>query len=147
MSDLRAGLVLDHGKVHMEFVVTAAESTGRLHQMRVTYGPHSDPPPPHLHRAQDESLEILDGSVEFVLDGVSTKHHAPEVVEVRAGTVHQVHNHTDRPATVVWSTRPALRTGEFFIALHAAQSAGDLDQLAAVIEQYDDVFCLAEHPV
>lgn len=60
MSDLRAGIVLEHGTMRMEFVVTAPESTGELHQMRVAYAPHSDPPPPHLHPAQDESFEILD---------------------------------------------------------------------------------------
>lgn len=142
----RAGVVLEHGKVRMEFVVTTAESAGDLHQMRVTYAPHSDPPPPHIHPAQDEAFEILDGAVEFVLDGVRSEHAAPATVEVPAGTVHQLRNHTDRPATTLWSTRPALRTGEFFIAMHEAAAAGDVDRLVAVIAEYDDVFCLADHP-
>ena len=63
-----------------------------------------------------------------------------------SGTVHQLHNISDHPATVLWSTRPALRTGEFFMALHEAQEAGDVDRLVAVIGEYDDVFCLADHP-
>ena len=64
---------------------------------------------------------------------------------VPSGTVHQLHNVSDAPATVLWSTRPALRTGEFFLAMHEAR--GDLDRLVAVIAEYDDVFCLAEHPL
>ena len=70
MTEPRAGVVIEGDKVRMEFVVTSGESDGELHQMRVTYAPHSDPPPSHLHPAQDETFEILDGAIEFVLDGV-----------------------------------------------------------------------------
>jgi quercetin dioxygenase-like cupin family protein len=145
MTEPRAGVVIEGEKVRMEFVVTSHESDGEVHQMRVTYAPHSDLPPSHIHPAQDESFEILDGEVEFILDGVTSRHAAPAVVEVPSGTVHQLHNVSDAPATVLWSTRPALRTGEFFLAMHEAR--GDLDRLVAVIAEYDDVFCLAEHPL
>lgn len=144
MTEPEAGVVLETDKVRMEFVVTSGESDGELHQMRVTYAPHSDLPPSHLHPAQDETFEILEGSVEFILDGVRKEFAAPAVVEVPAGTVHQLHNISDQPAMVLWSTRPALRTGEFFLALHEA--AGDIDRLVAVLTEYDDVFCLADHP-
>ncbi len=138
--------MLEHGKVRMEFVVTSAESGGELHQMRVTYQPHSDPPPSHIHPAQDETFEILDGEVEFTLDGVVSVHAAGVTVEVPSGTVHELRNASDHAATVLWSTRPALRTGEFFMAMHDAAAAGDIDRLVAVIAEYDDVFCLAPHP-
>ena len=144
MTEPRAGVVIAGEKLRMEFVVTSAESDGELHQMRVTYARHSDLPPSHLHPAQDETFEILEGSVEFILDGVRSQQAAPAVVEVPAGTVHQLHNTSDEPATVLWSTRPALRTGEFFLALHEA--AGDIERVVAVITEYDDVFCLADHP-
>jgi quercetin dioxygenase-like cupin family protein len=144
MTQPKPGIVLETDKVRMEFVVTSAESAGELHQMRVTYAPHSDLPPSHLHPAQDETFEIVEGAVEFILDGVRSEHLAPAVVEVPAGTVHQLHNPTDEPAVVLWSTRPALRTGEFFLALHEA--AGDVERLVGVLTEYDDVFCLADHP-
>jgi quercetin dioxygenase-like cupin family protein len=144
MTEPQAGVVIEGDKLRMEFVVTSAESAGELHQMRVTYGPHSDPPPSHLHPAQDETFEVLDGTMEFILDGVRSQLSAPAVVEVTAGTVHQLCNPSDEPATVLWSTRPALRTGEFFVALHEA--AGDIERVVAVIGEYADVFCLADHP-
>ena len=119
----------------MEFVVTSAESDGALHQMRVTYEPHSDLPPSHIHPAQDETFEIVEGEVEFILDGVPSVHAAGAVVQVPSGTVHQLHNISDQPATVVWSTRPALRTGEFFIAMYDALNAEDIDRLMAVYDK------------
>jgi quercetin dioxygenase-like cupin family protein len=145
MTEPRAGVVIEGDKLRMEFVVTSAESDGELHQMRVTYGPHSDLPPSHIHPAQDETFEILEGEVEFILDGVPSTFAAGAVVGVPSGMVHQLHNVSDHAATVLWSTRPALRTGEFFLALHEA--AGDIERLVAVIAEYDDVFCLADHPV
>ena len=146
MIEPRAGIILDFHDVRMEFVVTATESFGALHQMLVTYRPHSDPPPSHLHPAQDETFELLDGGIEFVVDGVRSRHRAPAVVEVPAGAVHELRNPLDEPATVLWSTRPALRTGQFLLAVHAAQSAGDLDALVVVMAEYHDVFCLSDHP-
>ena len=89
MTEPRAGVVIEGEKVRMEFVVTSHESDGELHQMRVTYAPHSDLPPSHIHPAQDESFQILDGEVEFILDGVTSTHAAPAVVEVPSGTVTQ----------------------------------------------------------
>lgn len=142
MSELCAGIILEGETATMEFVVTRVESDGALHQMRVTYPPRSSPPPPHLHPAQDETFEVVRGQMEFVLDGVTSVRSAPAMVTVPAGTVHQLRNPGDAPATVVWSTRPALRTGEFFMDLHAAQSAGDVERLLAVIAEYADVFCL-----
>ena len=144
MTEPRAGVVIENDNLRMEFVVTTAESDGALHQMRVTYSPHSDLPPSHIHPAQDETFEVLEGEMEFILDGVPRVHAASAVVEVPSGTVHQLHNISDEPATILWSTRPALRTGEFFLALHEA--AGDIERVVAVIAEYDDVFCLADHP-
>ncbi len=126
----------------MEFEVTATESDGELHRMIVTYQPGSDPPPLHFHPAQAETFEILEGRVEFVIDGVRSEHRATATVEVAAGEVHQLRNPGSTPATVRWSTRPALRTGEFFLALHEARESGDVQELLDVLEEFDDVFCL-----
>jgi mannose-6-phosphate isomerase-like protein (cupin superfamily) len=84
-----AGQVLDNGWTRMEFVVTAADSARELHEMRVTYAPNSPFPPPHLHPAQDEHFEILQGSVLFVVDGVERTLGTGEHIEIPRGTVHQ----------------------------------------------------------
>ena len=131
--------MLEHGKVRMEFVATSAESAGELHQMRVTYAPHSDLPPSHIHPARTRPSRSSTVRSSSILDGVPSGYAAGAVVEVPSGMVHQLHNISDQPATVgCWSTRPALRTGEFFMALHEANEAGDVDRLVAVIGEYDE---------
>ena len=138
--------VLDTGAVRMEFAVTAADSDGALHEMRVTYAPGSPLPPAHLHPAQTERFEVHEGALVFVVDGVERVVPAGEAIDIAPGSVHQAHNPGDGPAVATWQTRPALRTGEFHVAIHEARQSGDVPRLLAVVEEYADVFRLAPQP-
>ena len=140
------GTVLDSGAVRMEFTATAADTGGELHEMRATYAPGSPLPPAHLHPTQRERFEVHSGTLSFVVDGVPHAVSAGEALEVPPGAVHQVRNAGDEPAEVTWQTRPALRTGEFHCALHAARATGDVPALRAVVQEYADVFVLAPQP-
>ena len=140
------GTVLDSGAVRMEFTATAADTGGELHEMRATYAPDSPLPPAHLHPSQRERFEVHSGALWFLVDGVARTVAAGEVLEVPAGAVHQVRNAGDEPAEVTWQTRPALRTGEFHCAIHAARASGDVPTLLGVVEEYADVFVLAPQP-
>lgn len=143
----RIPTVQGSGTVRLEFTLTAAESDGALHQMRATYGPGSPQPPGHLHPAQGECSEVHEGALGFVIEGVLRTVPAGEALDVpAAGAVHQVRNPGDVPAVVTWSTRPALRTGEFLCALHEARESGDVGRLLQVVEEHADVFVLAPQP-
>ena len=76
--------------------------------------PQSPQPPPHLHPAQDEHFEVLEGEVEATIDGETRTYSAGERFDVPAGTVHEMSNRSDAPARLHWETRPALRTLGFF---------------------------------
>ena len=141
------GTVIDDGSLRLEFLVTAATSDGTLHEMRATYGPESPLAVAHLHPAQDERFEVLEGELLFVVDGREHRVAAGEPIEVGRGCVHQVRNPGSVRAVAVWQTRPALRTGEFLEAAAAARERGDLDALLEVVATYDDVFVLADQPV
>jgi mannose-6-phosphate isomerase-like protein (cupin superfamily) len=140
------GDVYDDGKVKLEVLTTAAESDGELHEMRATYAAGSPLPPAHLHPAQDERFEVLEGALTFVLDGQERVVAAGEGVDVPRGTVHQVRNAGEVPAVTIWQTRPALRTGEFHAALHAASAAEDWDGLLATLRDHGDVFRMVPDP-
>ena len=144
MSDV--GTVLDDGALRLEFLVTGASSEGALHEMRAIYAPDSPLAIAHLHPAQDERFEVLEGELLFVVDGDERRVHAAETIHIPRGSVHQVRNPGAVPAIAVWQTRPALRTGEFLVAAAAARAGGDLDALLEVVAAYDDVFVLADQP-
>jgi quercetin dioxygenase-like cupin family protein len=112
--------------------------TGELLEMEATYSGEGAMPPPHFHPAQDERFEVLEGAVLVVVDGEERRHGAGEAFEVPAGTVHQMGG--DGPARVRWEVRPALRTAEFFEALHQGEPMKDP---AAFLERFSAEFRLA----
>jgi mannose-6-phosphate isomerase-like protein (cupin superfamily) len=142
-----AGRVLDDGASRMELTLTGAETDGALHEMEVTYGTGSPFPPPHLHPAQDEHFEVHEGVMLFLVDGVEHVVGAGGSIDILRGCVHQARNHGSEPARVTWQTRPALRTAEFFVTMFEARMAGDIDGILGAVQEYDDVFVLAEQPV
>jgi quercetin dioxygenase-like cupin family protein len=141
-----AGNVYDGGSVRLEFLRTAAETDGQLHEMLATYAPGSPLPPAHLHPSQDERFEVEEGTLTFVVDGREQVVGAGEVIEIPRGAVHQVRNAEDVQAVVTWQTRPALRTGEFHHELNTATAEEDWDRLGAALTSFGDVFVLVPDP-
>lgn len=137
------GQVFDNGTLRLEVLTTAAESDGALHEMRATYAAGSPLPPAHLHPHQDETFTVLEGELEFLIDGEETVVGAGEEIGVPRGSVHQVRNAGAVPAVALWQTRPALRTGAFFEAITPVLDAEDYGRLPPLLEEYSDVYRLA----
>jgi len=113
------------------------------------YGPQGSPPPPHLHPAQDERFEVLEGRLSVRLGGDPVRELAAgDVLEIPRGTAHSMWNASDAPARVRWATLPAGRTEEWWAALSGARREGErmppLPTLGALLTEYDDVFRLAK---
>ena len=47
---------------------------------------------PHLHRNEDETIHIVDGTFDFVLDGVGRELGPGDSVHIPRGTVHAIRN-------------------------------------------------------
>ena len=76
---------------------------------------------------------------------------AGEEIEVPEGVAHQVWNPHDRPATVRWETRPALRTEQWFRNVdRIVRAAGDRTPsalaFATLLSEYGDCFRIAVGP-
>lgn len=142
----RRGLVIDDGKLRLEYLRTAADTDGDLHEMLARYAPGSPWPPAHLHPAQDERFVVQEGRLQFRLDGELRTVGAGEELTIPRGVVHQARNSSDEPAVAVWQTRPAGRTGEFLAAIDAARARKNPLQMAVTVQEFSDVFCLAVPP-
>jgi quercetin dioxygenase-like cupin family protein len=67
-----------------------------------------------------------------------------ESIELPRGTVHAMWNAGDEPVVLVWQTRPALRTEEFFETVAKLARGEDAGVDAArLLDEYADVFRLA----
>jgi len=143
------GVELDNGGVLLKFIETRAENGGVRHVQEARYRPHSAPPPYHCHPKQDERFEIVEGALHFHVDGVDRLVKAGEAIDLGKGAFHRAHNPGDVPVLAIWTTRPALRTGELYAALSRAgrgRSKPRLVDAAAILTEYRDEFRLAKPP-
>jgi quercetin dioxygenase-like cupin family protein len=119
-------------------------------EVEASYAHGSAAPPNHLHPAQDEAFEILEGSMEVRVDGGPERTlSAGETLEVPRGTPHTMWNGADLPARTKWTTSPAGRTEDWFRTLDSFQrrsEAGETvepEEFMRALEDFEDVFRLA----
>jgi quercetin dioxygenase-like cupin family protein len=143
------GIEIETGGVLIKFTKTAAESGGEIHVQEARYPAHSPPAPIHRHPKQDERFVIVEGALLFRVNGADKLVRAGETLEIPRGTFHRAFNPEDTPTMVIWETRPALRTGEFFAAMGRASRKGTRPRLwdaAAIFNEFRDEFELAKPP-
>jgi quercetin dioxygenase-like cupin family protein len=126
------------GGFRLRLIQTAAKTDGELLEMEVSYGGTGGLPPEHLHPRQVERFEVVEGTVRTIIDGAERRYGPGEKFEVPAGTPHQMGG--DGPARMRWEVRPALRTAEFFEALHGdgPDSASAAPSLAEFVAGFSD---------
>lgn len=118
---VHAGQELTGSGNYLRFIRTAAETDGELLEMESTYREGAALPPAHFHPSQEESFEVLEGTVTTIIDGVEAKHEEGDTFRVPAGVVHQMVG--EAGTRLNWQVRPALRTAEFFEGLYAGGAA------------------------
>ena len=118
-------------------------STPEVLEVEASFGAGHGAPPSHLHPAQDEHFEVLEGKVKTVIDDVEGGYGEGDQFDVPAGTVHQMAG--DGPARVLWQVRPALRSAEFFERLYDALDNGfpEGQSFETFLAEFSDEFRLA----
>lgn len=112
------------------------DSDGEVLEVESTWAEGGDLPPAHFHPAQDEHLEVLEGTLRVSLDGTVREVGPGEVLEIPRGTVHAMAA-TTGDARAIWQTRPALATESFFAGIDGVQRrGGSLLDLAPVVRAH-----------
>jgi quercetin dioxygenase-like cupin family protein len=134
--------------------VTVRESGPEALEVEATYGEAGKPPPKHFHPGQDEHFEVLAGRLRVRAGDEDRTLQAGDEIDIPRGTVHQMWNPGPDEARVLWQTRPAGRTEEWFAAIDRLHREGKVGRngmpgplaFAALLTEYDDVFRLAAGP-
>src|SRR4051794_32249295 len=123
-----AGDVIENpaGRMRLRFLRTAAETGGELVEMEATFEPGSVEPLEHLHPQQEEHFEVVSGTLRARVGGQERSLAAGDELDIRRGTVHAMWNASEEEARVIWQTRPALRTEDFFVAVGRLAQEGKL---------------------
>jgi mannose-6-phosphate isomerase-like protein (cupin superfamily) len=121
-------------------------STPEALEIEARYRPEGSPPPAHLHPAQDESFEVLEGAMRARVEGEELDLPAGQRLQIGRGQIHQMWNEGTEPARVRWVTTPTGRTEEWFRTLDrvfSGEAGPDVD-FSALLSEYEDVFRLAD---
>ena len=74
--------------------------------------------PPHIHPDQDEYLYILEGKLDFMLDGADTQATPGDLVRLAMGIPHGIFNKSGQTAKVLFWVSPSRRLYDLFWAIH-----------------------------
>src|SRR5437763_181805 len=74
--------------------------------------------PPHIHPDQDEYLYILEGRLDFMLDGADEFATAGDTVRLPMGKPHGIFNKTQQTAKTLFWVSPTRRLYDLFWAIH-----------------------------
>jgi quercetin dioxygenase-like cupin family protein len=131
--------------------VTVRSAAADALDVEALYGPGGSPPPKHLHPAQAEHFEVLEGALNTRVNGTERVLGSGDTLDIPAGAAHQMWNAGSEPARVRWRTIPAGRTLEWFEALDRLQREGRVLKsgipsplaMSVLLTEYRDVFRLA----
>lgn len=97
-------------------------------------GPGWTGPSVHLHQAHVDAFFVLDGAVEFELDGATQAVERGGFAAIEPGVPHTFHNRGDRPARILNLHAPGIRFDEYIRGLHAGKAGPDF---AAAYDVYE----------
>jgi quercetin dioxygenase-like cupin family protein len=120
------GQVLDNPVTGERFVfhATSDDTAGKLLEFDLVVQPNGRVPGGHVHPGQQESFEILDGTVKF-RKGLRTVVAKPgDLVVVEPGTYHRFENAGGTTAVVRCRVEPAMRMEELFETVAALAAEG-----------------------
>jgi quercetin dioxygenase-like cupin family protein len=112
----------------MRFPLTADDNDGELLRIESTNPPTGVPEPEHVHPHQESRVEVIEGTLLFVVDGEERRLRPGDSLAIPAGVRHHFVSDGDEDAVSLQEFRPALRTAEFFHTYFGLAERGELDE-------------------
>ncbi len=128
---------------HMATFKATSEDTGGAYTITEETWPSQVGPPPHIHHTQEETFYILQGEMEFVTDGITTRATAGSLVRIPKGVLRDYRNVGLEPARVLVLFAPGgfegffEEVGELVTDSSAPpEDPPDVERLVAVAAKY-----------
>jgi quercetin dioxygenase-like cupin family protein len=120
-----------------------SEDTGGAYTITEETWPPQVGPPPHIHHTQEETFYILEGEMEFVTDGITTRATTGSLVRIPRGVLREYSNVGPEPARVLVLFAPGGFEGFFEevgepVTSSSAPPEGppDVERLVAIAAKY-----------
>ena len=128
---------------HMATFKTTSEDTGGAYTITEETWPPQVGPPPHIHHTQEETFYVLQGEMEFVTDGTTTRATVGSIVRIPRGVLRDYRNVGPEPAKVLVLFAPGgfeeffEEVGELVTDKSAPpQDPPDVERLVAAAAKY-----------
>jgi quercetin dioxygenase-like cupin family protein len=118
-------------KLDIKCIISGNETDGKMAVFEEIVAPGLGPPR-HTHRNQLEVFHVIEGSIQFEVNGDLFERNAGETAVVSAGAVHAFRNIGAMPAVIHFEMLPAGDSEEAF-ELMVRGEIGDVD---AFFERY-----------
>ncbi len=141
---VRPGHVMENpyqGEARIVFTKTAEQTGGEVFGLEVYIRAGAPGTPEMVHPLQDESFEILSGSLDFRIAGQERRLEAGESLLIPKGTPHNWWNESNKDAHALVELRPALRSEELFANIYGLlNEKGDLPNLLQMAVLFNEHF-------
>lgn len=136
------------------FLRRGEDTDGELVELELVADPFAAGPPEHVHENQDESFEILAGTVTGTLDGEPFTASAGESFVISAGTPHRWWNDGHEALRARVEVRPAMEIAEFLETVYGLAADGKTNakgipnplQMAVIADHYWETNHLVSPP-
>ena len=113
-----------------------ANRTGKTWSMMEVTLPRRAGPPPH-HHPWDEAYYVIEGEIEFSLDGEERHVKSGDFVYAPGGTVHGFHGASDQPARVLIFDAPAHAEAFFREVDSQVKGPDDMPKVPGIGERHE----------
>jgi quercetin dioxygenase-like cupin family protein len=139
------------GERRIVFTKTAQQTGGEAFGLEVFIKAGAPGTPEMVHPFQDESFEILSGSLDFRVGGQERRLEAGESLLIPKGTPHNWWNASEEEAHALVELRPALRSEELFANIYGISTeTGSFSnplQMAVLFDEHWDEGYLTKPPL
>lgn len=134
--------------------LATGEDTNGMYALWEAIVPPGGGPPPHVHSLEEESFYILEGEIEFTIDGKRLVAGVGMFANMPVGTPHSFKNESGKPAKMLISVAPAGLEKMFYeVGVHLAEGATtplpptkeEIEKLLAIAPRYGIEIRLPAH--
>ena len=93
--------------------------------------------PPHIHPHQDEFIYMLQGKLDFMLDGEDASAEPGDLVRLPMGRPHGIFNKSNQDVKCLFWVSPSRRLYDLFWAIHDMGPNADPADLVAVSAKHE----------
>ncbi len=133
------GRSITMGPIHLTVLEDGTNTRGTMAVAEFTFPPHSPSPFPHVHRAHEEGFYVLEGELEFKVDGETLHAGTGSFVMVPIGVSHTFSNPGDKPARFLNTFTPPQYIHYFEEMSELVSTSGPPtpEQGRAIMARYD----------